>query len=324
MLKNGYCGRIKSNLVPSLFIVVLSLLLLSGCAGDNQNSLVVALDYTPNTNHTGMYVAKKLNYYRDLGIEVEFVQPAEGTVEQLVQTGQADFGITYQENLLKSVDHGMNLQAIYAIEAHNTSGFVSLEENQIKNPKDFEGKTYCGWGSDVEESIIKKMVEDAGGNSENVSVLTVGNSVISLDSGECDFTWEYEAWGVLENEELGRDVNFMPLEDYGIDWYTPLIISKDDIDPILAKPFVEATKKGYEYCIDNPDTAAQILVEMNPELDLEFIKKSQEIVSKFYDEKNNLGHFNSEIYDSFAEFLMNAGIIESSLDIDATYTNKYV
>ena len=35
------------------------------------------LDWTPNTNHTGIYAAKALGYYEDAGLDVEIVQPPE-------------------------------------------------------------------------------------------------------------------------------------------------------------------------------------------------------------------------------------------------------
>ena len=110
--------------------------------------LKLFLDWTPNTNHTGIYVAKEKGYFKDLGLDVEIIQPSEGSSLQLVAAGKGDFAITYQEDLTyaRTSDSPMPVKAIATIIQHNTSGFASPKEKNIKTVKDFEGKVYGGFG----------------------------------------------------------------------------------------------------------------------------------------------------------------------------------
>jgi len=73
---------------------------LAGCGSSKEakrqplKKITVLLDWTPNTNHTGVYAARKLGYYREEGLEVEIAQPSEGGTAQLVAAGKGDFGFS--------------------------------------------------------------------------------------------------------------------------------------------------------------------------------------------------------------------------------------
>ena len=54
--------------------------------------IVVSLDWTPNTNHTGLYVALAKGYYADAGLNVKIVQPPEGDAIAACSSGQVQFG----------------------------------------------------------------------------------------------------------------------------------------------------------------------------------------------------------------------------------------
>ena len=132
----------------------------------NQNlkKITVVLDWVPNTNHTGIYVARDKGYYKEEGFEVEIIQPTEGGAADLIAAGKGEFGISYQEQVTyaRLANPPLPVKAIAAIIAHNTSGFASPVGKNIKTPKDFEGKIYGGWGSPIEETMIRALMEKYG------------------------------------------------------------------------------------------------------------------------------------------------------------------
>ena len=171
--------KIKKLLSLGL-VGVLSLSLITGCtSGDKKEAakspeklqkVTLMLDYTPNTNHTGIYVAKDKGYYKEEGIDLDIVQPSDGNSSTLVATGQAQFGVSYQEDVtyaLTKEKDPLPITAIATIIQHNTSGFASPASKNIKTPKDFEDKTYGGWGSPSEEAIVKLAMEKNGEKTEN-------------------------------------------------------------------------------------------------------------------------------------------------------------
>lgn len=303
-----------------------SLLILTGCTNDTElQDVTLMLDYTPNTNHTGIYVADSLGYYEDAGINLDIVMPSNVATESVVATGSSQFGISYGENVEMFNDNEDALTSIYGILNTNTSGFLSRAEDKITRPKDFEGKTYCGWGSDIESSLIKTLVLADGGDPTKVKSIVASSNLMTED--DCDFVWSYEAWDNINLENNGIEYNYIPFTDYGVDWYTPVIITSKKLeqeDPKLVENFVSATQKGYEYAIENPDESAQILLDAAPELDSDLVSASQSYITQYYQtEGEDLGYQNPEIWQQFTEW-MNENEIVSLESSDSLFTNDYI
>ena len=130
------------------------------------------LDWTPNTNHTGLYVAQEKGYFEDAGIEVEIVQPPEGGAEMLVASGKADFGISFQDTMAPALvgDDALPITAVAAVLQHNTSGIISRKGEGMNTPKGMEGHTYATWNSPVELATLEQVVEKDGGDFSKVDL----------------------------------------------------------------------------------------------------------------------------------------------------------
>ena len=149
--------RLVKISITVLLITVVLLLFLAACqkgttVEQELQKVTIVLDWVPNTNHTGIYIAKENGYYDDEGLEVDIIQPSEGGSADLIAAGKGEFGISYQEQVTyaRTADNPLPVVAIAAIIQHNTSGFASPAEKNIKTPADFEGKKYGGWGSPME------------------------------------------------------------------------------------------------------------------------------------------------------------------------------
>lgn len=314
--------KLKKLLVVGLLVV------LSGCSNNSEDleKVTLMLDYTPNTNHTGIYVADSLGYYKDAGIDLNIIQPSDVATESVVASGSSQFGISYGENVAMFDSNDDSLQSIYAILNTNTSGFLSRSDRNITRPKDFEGKTYCGWGSAIETSLVNTLVSADGGDPSKVNIITATSNLMNKND-QCDFIWAYEGWDKLNLESNGIDVNYIPFSDYGVDWYTPVIITSKDYmesNPDTVKAFIKATQKGYQYSIDNPEESANILLKAAPELDSNLVEQSQLFLSDYYKTKGQkLGYQDPDIWSSFTDWLVENKIIEKA-DSTEFYTNEYV
>lgn len=132
-------------------------------SGDKSSELKkvrIVLDWTPNTNHTGLYVAQELGYFKEEGLEVEIMQPPEGSTTSLVGAGGAEFGISFQDTLAPAyaTDNPMPVTAVAAVIQHNTSGIISLKKLGIDSPKKMEGHSYATWDSPIEQADRKSVV----------------------------------------------------------------------------------------------------------------------------------------------------------------------
>lgn len=325
--------------VKGLAVLLITLMAFSlvGCTSDastkkaDLEKVTVTLDWTPNTNHTGLYVAKDKGYYEEVGLDVEIIQPAGGTAEQLVGTGKAHFGISYQEAVTFARLSDIPVVSIAAIIQHNTSGFGSLKEKGIVGPKDFEGKRYGGWGSPVEEATIKSLMEDVGADFSKVEILNTGAADFFVTSEEnADFSWIFFGWDGVAAQLKGVELNYIEVAklDKALDYYTPVLITGEKTiaqNPTLVQKFMDATTKGYHLAMENPKEAAEILLANAPELDRELVLASQEwLKDKYQAEADIWGQQKREVWANYAKWLYERNLIEKELDIDKAFTNDFL
>ena len=284
----------KLKKIVSLGLIsTLSLSILSGCSKKEDKSseglqdVTMVLDWTPNTNHTGLYVALENGYFKDEGLNVKIVQPSEGGAATLVATGKADFGISYQEEVTyaKTSEDPLPIKAVATVIQHNTSGFASPKSKNITSPKYFEGKTYGGWGSPSEDAILDAVMKKENKDFSKLKVLDVGeDDFFTAVNKNVDMMWIFEGWTGIEAKQRGVDLNYIQLRDLDerLDYYTPVIISNEKLlneNPELAKKFLNATSKGYNYAVENPEEAAKILVKHAPEIDENLAIESQKYLA---------------------------------------------
>jgi ABC-type nitrate/sulfonate/bicarbonate transport system substrate-binding protein len=294
----------------------------------------VILDYLPNTNHTGLYVAQAKGYYAQQGLEVEIVQPSEGATATLIATGQGQFGISYQEDVTyaRTAEEPLPIKAIATLIQHNTSGFASYKPKNITSPNDFEGKVYSGWGSPAEEAVIKAVMEKAGADFSTLSMVSGGDGGFAAMKDAVDLTWIFYGWTGIEAEMQDFPLNYIELRDLDqrLDYYTPVIIASEQLlkeDPELAQKFLAATKQGYMDAIEDPHGAADILAEAVPEYayDAEFLRRSQEYLAPRYMADNpRWGEMKAEVWDAYTDFMREYGLIDKDMPAEEAFTNEFL
>lgn len=306
-------------------------------AGGNQNNqdqlekVKVVLDWTPNTNHTGLYVAQSKGYFAEEGLDVEIMLPGEAGADQLVASGQAEFGISYQESITEARIQGVPIVSIAAIIQHNTSGFASPKEKNIISPKDFEGKTYGGWGAPLEKAVLDSLMSEVGANVEKVNILNIGDTdFFTAVKRDIDFAWIYYGWTGVEAELRGESINIVYLTDYSekLDYYTPVLATSEkniEKNPDLVRKFVSAVSKGYLFAIEKPEEAAEILIKAVPELDPDLVKESQRwLANKYQDDAPKWGHQKLEVWENYADWMYERGLLDQRLDAEKAFTNEFL
>lgn len=306
----------------------------SGAASTGTTKLTFVLDYTPNTNHTGIYVAIAKGYYADEGLDVEVVQPPEDGADALVGAGKAQVGMSYQDTMANylGTDSPLPVTAVAATIQHNTSGIISRKGDGITRPKGMEGKRYATWDQDVEKAIIKSVVTTDGGDFSKVQLIPASSSdeVTGLKANEFDCVWCYEAWAVQNAKVQDFAYDYFSFRDIDsvFDYYTPVIIANNDFlknQPDVAKAFLRATKRGFEYAEQNADDAAQILVDAAPEVDPALAKMSQEFLADQYTaEASSWGVIDPDRWAKFFNWMNDNGLTPTKLDPKGGYSMDFL
>ncbi|QHQ61138.1 ABC transporter substrate-binding protein [Anaerocolumna sedimenticola] len=300
---------------------------------DEKEKVRIVLDWTPNTNHTGLYVAQAKGFFDAAGLEVEIMQPPEGSTTELVGAGGAEFGISFQDTLAPTFasDNPMPVTAVAAIIQHNTSGIISLKKTGIDTPAKMAGHSYATWDSPIELAIIKKIVEDDGGKYDDIKMIpnTVTDVVTALQT-DIDSVWVYYAWDGIATKVAGLKTNYLNFADYGkeLDYYSPVIIGNNDYlknNPETAKKFIDAVKQGYEYAIANPDDAAAVLLAAVPELDETLVKESQKwLADQYKAEETRWGYIDPARWDAFYAWLFKNGLVEKEIPAGTGFSNDFL
>ena len=299
----------------------------------------LALDWTPNTNHTGIYVALAKGWYRDQGIDLQLL-PYSSNVnpDTLVSTGKADVGISSTESVVADYGVGQPVVSIAAILQHNTSALVARADAGINSPRDFDGKTYGGFGAPYESAVVGSIIKHSGGTGKFRNVTLNIDAIEALKSKQIDFVWIYQGWEGIQAQREGLKLKEFYITDNGIpDYYTPTIItSPNEIKqkPDLLKHFMAATVRGYEFARTNVRESAQILLDQNkgafPDPGLVFA--SQEYLSPRYaDPGRKWGLQDAAAWHGYPSFMLNAGAIQDasgkpikSINFDQLYSNQFL
>lgn len=303
-------------------------------ASDGLYNVDFVLDYTPNTNHTGIYVAQALGYYAEEGLEVTVIQPPEDGADAMVASGQAQLGMSYQDVMANYLGSSAPLPvtAVAAVIQHNTSGIISSADDGIEGPADLQGKRYGTWGQDVEQAIVRSVVESDGGDFSEVVLIPSGTAdeVSGLRTDMFDAIWCYEGWGLQNAYIQELPVGYFSFRsiDETFDFYTPVIIANDaflESDPDKVRCFLAATERGYLYAAQHPEEAAQILVDAVPELDSELVLASQKMLADEYvADAPQWGYIDAQRWNAFYEWMNEQGLTESPIQLDYAFTDEYL
>lgn len=306
-----------------------------GSTGENKEltKVKVILDWTPNTNHTGLYVAKDKGYYKEEGLDVEIIQPSEGTVGNLIAAGKGDFGVSYQEDLTyaRTSDNPLPIKAIAAIIQHNTSGLAAPKDKNIKTVKDFEGKTYGGWGSPSENAVLQAVMQKEGADFSKLKIVNMGEQdFFAATKGNVDFAWIYEGWAGVDAKLKNIPIDYIELRKLNsdLDYYTPILIANEDTlknKSDLVKKFMKATSKGYEFSMEKPEEAAEVLLKNAPELDKALVVESQKYLkNKYKEDASRWGEMKASVWNNYTKFLLNNKLINKDMKAEEAFTNEFL
>jgi len=326
------------KIMSLLIMAALTFTLVVGCGAKNDTTelekITFVLDWTPNTNHTGLYVAQQKGFFEEAGLEVEIVQPPEDGAVVLVASGKAQFGVSFQDSLAPAFVEGESLPvtAVASVIQHNTSGIISRAGEGMERPKGMEGHSYATWNGAIELATVEKVMEADGGDYSKLELIpsTVTDEVSALKTNSVDSIWIFYGWAGVKTELEGLETDYFAFADIDpvFDYYTPVIIAGDKFleeNPETAKAFLRALSKGYEFAIENPEEAAEILVSAAPELDKELVVASQKYLADQYKaEAPYWGYLDTQRWNDFYQWINENELVEGKVMLDAGFTNEYL
>jgi NitT/TauT family transport system substrate-binding protein len=310
--------------------------------------LELALDWTPNTNHTGIFVAEAEGYFADAGLDVAIRSPAEDdyaeTPAKRVATGKSDLAIAPSESAISYHTHPdyPDLTAVAAVCQRDTSAIVTLGDSGIDRPAELDGRTYASYDARFEDHIVRQLIRNDGGDGD-IEIVTPPKLGIpnTLLDGSADATWVFMPWEGLLAERDGIELKAFRLDDYGVPYgYTPTLLAAPETiesDAGLLADVLDAIGRGYEFAAANPVSAADLLCRSGegPHLDdREFVRESQRrIAPASLTDDGDWGVMARKRWADFVDWLVEEGILTTldgeqlgfaDVSPDALFTNEFV
>lgn len=317
---------VRWALLPVLIVAVL----LSGCGSDADEGsgddgstpakVRFALDWAPNTNHIGVYVAQELGFFEEAGLEVEILPYGTTPAIELVSAGAADFGIGGQASVQMGRTAGLDIVSVYRVTQTDTGRLVVLDDrDELARPADLDGLTFGGFGAPLYTALAESTIQGDGGRGEFEEVALDTGAYEALSQGRIDFTLSVSTWENIQAELDGRPYREFRYQDFGVPQQQATgIVTSDrflDTHPERAEAFVQAVARGYDFAAGNPGEAAQLLIDANPDTlatASELVHRSAELMAEdgyLVLEGRPIGAADPEAWEAFGSFLFEGGFL---------------
>lgn len=294
---------------------------------DGLESISVPLDWYPNANHAGLFLALERGYFAEEGLAPDFYTPADPTtVLQTVGAGRDTFGISYQTDVLLARAAGVPVVSVLALVQKPLQGIMVLADSGIARPADLAGKIVGYPGIPSQEAFLTTMLAQDGLTLADVELVNIGFDLVpGLVSGRVDASlgafWTHEP--ILAEQE-GFATSMLKVDDWGVPPYYELVIvaSEDTADQKrgLIERFLRATRRGYEDAIADPAAAIAALQAASPDLDVPVEEAGIALLVPVWAEENiPFGTQTAERWDAYAAWMAENDLIPEGLDVSAAW-----
>jgi ABC-type nitrate/sulfonate/bicarbonate transport system substrate-binding protein len=323
----------RKILTAVLLLAMNALTFAGGIRNSDANTIRVLLDWTPNTNHTGLFVALDKGWFAEEGLTVTITQPPEDEALVLLASGRAEFAVSFQESMGPAIAKdrdALPVTAVAAIISHNTSGIMSLRESGIQRPADLAGRRFASWETPLVTAVVRHIVENDGGNFNAVRMVpNFATDAFSALQTDVDAIWIYYAWDGIAAEINGIGINYLDLGtiDSRLDFYTPVLVANNSwisANAATARKFLSAVSRGYVFAMQNPVEAAEILLKHAPELDRTLVIRSQQyLASRYQGDARRWGEIDPARWGGFYRWMFEQGLLEKNIG-SGGFTNEYL
>lgn len=312
-------------------------------SGSGSKQVTFALDWSPNTNHIGVYVAESLGYFEDAGLDIEILPYGSTSATQLVSAGQADFGIGGQSTVQVARTAGLDLVSVYRVTQTDTGRLVVRgDRDELTRPADLDGLVFGGFGAPLYSALAESTIKGDGGEGKFKEVALDTGAYEALSQDRIDFTLSVATWENLQTQIDGHPYRAFRYQDYGVpDQQSTGIVSSSAYlkkHPKEAAAFVQTVARGYAYAVKHPKRAADLLIEANPDTlgaAKELVHRSAELMAEkgyLSSSARKIGAANPKAWDGFGAFLFESGFLTDSKgevvtkepDWSDYYTDEYL
>ena len=293
----------------------------------------LALDWTPNTNHIGFFIARELGFFNENGLQIEILDPREDdyylTPAKKLELGKADLALCPTESILsyKTKDNPFEMVGIAAIYKEDLSAIAVKKSLKVRSPKNLDQRSYASYNAKYEDKIVQKMIQNDGGKGDIKLVypkkLGIWNTIVN---DKYDATWIFVNWEGVQANDAELDLELFQLSDFGIPYsYSPVItVSNSSFvsNRTGYERFLKATKKGFLFAKENQKEAIEIFSKFVPKEDDIDLAQSLNISAVHFGSKEDWGLMMPSVVNQFLSWLSNEGLEPRKFNFNEIMSNE--
>ena len=334
----------KRASIPAVALAVALLALalgLSACGEKSEDttgkteSLSLTLDFYPNPDHAGIYMAQKLGYFKEAGLDVDIQTPSDPAAPlKLLAAGRTDLAISYEPEVVLAHEQGLDVKAVAALVNRPLTSMIWLKKSGIKGVGDLRGKTIATAGIPYQDAYLKTILARAKLSSSDVKVVNVGFGLLpALLGGQAQAM--LGGFSNVEGVDLrlrGKDPVVTPVDKLGVPTYDELVLTAQgkrlQEDPQAIRLFIAALARGTAAAAKNPQAAAKALLEANPDLDPKLTKAelaaTLPLLNPAQSNKQPYGYMSPEQWREFTGWMRDNELIDGLPAPSSLLSNDYL
>jgi putative hydroxymethylpyrimidine transport system substrate-binding protein len=327
--------------IPALALAVLAIaLLLAACGekseegGSERESLGLTLDFYPNPDHAGIYMAQKLGYFEEAGLDVSIDAPSEPAAPlKQVAVGRSDLAISYEPEVALAREQGLDVVAVAALVNRPLTSLIWLQKSGIKGIADLKGKTVATAGIPYQDAFLKTILARVELTPEDVKAVNVGFGLLpALVGGSAQaMLGGYSNVEGVDLRERGKAPVVTPVDQLGVPTYDELVLvarrQSLEEDPEKFRLFLAALERGTEAAVAQPGAATTAITEANPDLEPKLaaaeVKATLPLLGA-RTEGQPYGYMDPKGWATFAGWMRDNGLIESLPQASELLDNGYL
>ena len=318
----------SSKKLSLLALTLASALILAGCSTKSEevsepvrDPLSVALDWYPNPDHAGIFMAKDLGYFEDAGLDVSLDSPTDPSLPiKLVAAGKADLAISYEPEVLLAREQGLDVVAVSNLIDRPLTSMIWLKKSKIRRVADLKGKTISTAGIPYQQAYLRTILARAGLSENDVRQVSVGQGLLpSILSGKAQATlgpfWNIEG---VDLKLSGKKPVINPVDRLGVPTYSEMVIvanaSRIEEDPEAIRLFLRALERGTGEAVRRPNAATQAVLGANQALDPKTTRAQVRVTLPLLadDQQNRpFGYMDTARWQTFINWAVDNGVLES-------------
>jgi NitT/TauT family transport system substrate-binding protein len=316
-------------------IILLLTCTFMACAQSNTDSndqVELILDWKAQMEHAGFFVAKTKGFYEEVGIDINILEGTGApTAARVVGNGTYKLGVASGAATVMARAQGIPIVSLAVINQHSPVVVYALTEKNIKEPKDLIGKRIGVNVGGTKHREFQAFLRKQNISEDQIELMGMSEaSPAPLLADQVDAMLGYTEDQPVIVEQRGYKVSRLALAEYGVDVYSTNIIANETFlqeNGDLAKRFLQASIKGWQYAIDHPDEAVASYMAQRPESDEAFNRANFEslipILKSADVTTNGFGAQSLDRWTHTQDVLFDLGQIDQKVDLSKLFTNAY-